>query len=170
MTPTLAHRMDILARRILPSGSTLFLLLLSLAPTRIPGFSGIVPLLVLGAVFYWAVNRPDLLPFSLSFVFGFLQDVLAGTPVGVMSLVLVIVQWAATSQRRLFAKSFLLAWWGFAVAAAGGITIAWALTSIFHSTLVPPTAPFFQFLMTAAVFPFVMWLFARLEIAMLREV
>jgi rod shape-determining protein MreD len=162
--------MDLLARRILPSGSTLFLLLLSLAPTRIPGFSGIAPLLVLGAVFYWAVHRPDLLPFSLSFVFGFLQDVLSGTPVGVMSLVLIVVQWAAISQRRLFAKSFLLAWWGFAVAAAGGIGIAWVMTSIFNSRLVPPTAPFFQFLMTAAVFPFVMWLFARLEAAMLREV
>ncbi|WP_142847273.1 rod shape-determining protein MreD [Telmatospirillum sp. J64-1] len=169
MKPGLLHRMDLWARHLLPVGLTLFLLLMTLVPSRVPGMSGLMPALVLMAVFYWAIYRPDLLPAHGAFLIGLLQDVVDGTPIGVTALVLLLVHGVAASQRRFFlGNTFIVAWWGFALVAAVASLLTWGLVGVLHGWG-QPRAVLFQYLMTLATYPVVSWILARLHVTFLRD-
>jgi rod shape-determining protein MreD len=119
-------RMDTWVRHLVPVGVTLLLLLLTAIPTRMPGFSGIMPLLPMMGVYYWAIFRPDLLPAWVAFLIGLLADILAGTPLGVYALVLLLVQGIAAAQRKFFlGKSFAVTWWAFGLLAGGALGMTW---------------------------------------------
>ena len=56
MTPSLWHRIDLLARQLTPSMLTLILVIISVVPIRILNFSTVVPLLPLMSVYHWAIS------------------------------------------------------------------------------------------------------------------
>ena len=62
MSETFWQRLDKAARSITPFGLTLFLVILSVVPMRIPGYAEIAPVLALMAVYHWAIYRPNLMP------------------------------------------------------------------------------------------------------------
>ena len=93
-------KLDNFARSLAPGLITLLLILLSVMPTKIPGWSHIAPALVLMSVYYWAIYRPDLLPLPAVFALGLIQDVLAGTPIGINAFTLLVAYGLVVSQRR----------------------------------------------------------------------
>ena len=158
-------------RHLVPFGITLILLLLTAVPTRLPDFASIAPMLPLMGVYYWAIYRPDLLPAWSAFLIGLLYDIIAGTPLGVNALVLLLVQDTAASQRRFFlAKSFLVSWWAFALLAGGATGLSWLLITLLSARAIAPSPVFFQYLMTLGLFPVLTWALARTQLALLRDV
>lgn len=171
MKPSPWVRMDTWLRHSVPFGVTVALLLLTAIPTHLPGFGGIAPMLPLMGVYYWAIYRPDLLPAWLAFLVGLLHDVVAGTPLGVNALVLVLVQGMAASQRRFFlAKSFLVAWWAFSLLTAAAVGLSWLLVTILNGRPVAPMAVLFEYLVTLGLFPLLTWVLARTQLALLKDV
>lgn len=169
MKPGLFQRMDSWIRQMLPFGTTVLLLLVAIMPTRIPGYGGVAPLLAMMGVYYWAIFRPDLLPPLAAFAIGLLYDVMAGGPLGVNALVMLLVQGVTASQRRFFlGKTFLVAWWAFAMVAGGAMAIAWLLVSGLYGQIVEPRAVFFEYLLTVALYPLLGWLLARTQVAVLK--
>ncbi|MBY0431525.1 MAG: rod shape-determining protein MreD [Rhodospirillales bacterium] len=169
MKPTLFQRMDMWARNLLPVGMTLMLLLVNVAPTRIPGFAGLVPVLTLMSVFYWAIYRPDLMPAYAAFMVGLLYDVISGIPIGVNALVCLLVHGVTVSQRRFFlGNTFVVTWWAFAVIAAGAAIISWLLVAVLVSFSIRGKAVMFEYLMTISLYPLVSWLLARTQVAFLK--
>lgn len=163
--------MDGWARQFVPFGVTLILLLLTAIPTRLPFFAGIAPMLPMMGVYYWAIYRPDLLPAWAAFLVGFLFDIIAGTPLGVNALVLLLVQGTAASQRKFFlGKSFLVAWWAFGLLAAGAIGLSWLLVSILKVHAIDPAPVMFEYVLTMGVFPLLTWLLARTQMTFLKDV
>jgi len=161
--------MDLWVRHLLPVGLTLALVLMGAMPTHLPGFAEISPQLPLIGVYYWAIYRPELLPASMAFVIGLMNDILLGTPLGVSSLIYILVQGMTMSQRRFFlGKPFMVAWCCFAMVAAGAILLEWALVSMLYDHVVPLTPAVFELLMSVAVYPIFSWLFGRTHAAMLR--
>ena len=61
MRPTLLQRVDLKLRQALPGLLILLCIMLSVTPLRLPDYALVAPGLVLIAVFYWTVHRPDLL-------------------------------------------------------------------------------------------------------------
>lgn len=170
MKPSLFQRMDLWVRQFLPSGTTTALLLLNLVPTRIPGFAGVTPMLVVMAAFYWSIFRPDLFSPLTAFLIGVLYDVLAGTPVGVTAFVLLLVQGVTASQRRFFlGNTFAVAWWGFALVALAAMAVQWVLVSIVFGRIIESQALIFSYLITLSLYPVVSWLLARTQVAFLRQ-
>ncbi|MBF0391925.1 MAG: rod shape-determining protein MreD [Alphaproteobacteria bacterium] len=170
MKPSLVNRMDIWARHLVPFGLTLCLLLVNVTPTRIPGFAGVAPMLPMMAVFYWAIFRPDLLPAWVAFVIGLLFDVVSGTPLGVNALVLLLVQGVTSAQRRFFlGNTFVVAWWGFGMIAAGASTLAWMLVSLLIDGRIAFRAVLFEYLLTVSLYPVVAWVLARTQVMLLRQ-
>lgn len=164
-------RMDTWVRHLVPFGVTLVLLLLTAIPTHVPGYSGIAPMLPLMGVYYWAIYRPDLLPAWLAFLVGLLTDILAGTPVGVNALVLLLVQGTAASQRKFFlGKSFAVTWWAFGLLTAGAIALAWMLVSFIKGRPLDSAPVLFEYLMTMALFPLLTWALAKTQLAFLKDV
>lgn len=171
MKPSVWVRMDTWVRHLVPVGVTLVLLLLTAIPTRIPGLSGIIPMLPLMGVYYWAIYRPDLLPAWSAFLVGLLYDIIGGTPLGVNALVLLSVQGIAAGQRRFFlGKSFMVAWWAFGLLAAAAAGATWLLVTVLYGRALDASPVIFDYLLTMGLFPLLTWTLARTQMAFLKEV
>jgi len=151
-------------RGLLPLLATVGLVLLFMLPTGIPMIVAVKPMVILAAVYYWAIYRPDLLPFSATFAIGLLYDTLAGNPLGLTPLVLLPLHAFAVSQRRFFVKkSFLIGWWGFAVLVIPATLLSWLTASAYHGEFIALQPLVFQTLLTVAVYPPLAWLFGQVE-------
>jgi rod shape-determining protein MreD len=75
------HRLDLLARNILPFFATLLLILVGMVPLRVAELSPVIPSLVMVAVYYWTVYKPNLMPLWAVFLIGLFYDLLGGGPV-----------------------------------------------------------------------------------------
>jgi rod shape-determining protein MreD len=148
-----------------------FLVLLSTIPFYIPGYGPMAANLVLMAVFYWAVHRPDLLsPFTV-FLIGLLQDILVGMPPGMNAFVLLLVRTLAASQGRVFrGRSFIILWWGFGIVAMASAFVVWGLSAIYVFSLIDPLPGLFQAGVTTGLFPFLAGLFTWMQVKLLSQV
>ncbi len=170
MRSGLWYRFEGVIRGLTPFILTLSLALLTVVPLRIPDFAPVTPALTVIAVYYWSIYRPDLLPMAAVFGVGFFQDALAGTPLGLTSLVLIMVQYVVIAQRRFFhSKTFLVEWWGFMMVAPGAAFVSWLFASLYFGVLVAARPLGFQLLLSVALYPCIAWLFARVQQYMLRS-
>jgi rod shape-determining protein MreD len=170
LRPTFWQRLDVILRRLVPGGLTLILLLMSVAPSRLPGFVHIAPMIALISIYYWAVSRPDVMGYGTAFLLGMVEDSLTGAPLGVGALVLLLTQVTVASQYKFFlGKPFMVSWWAFSLVAAGAALIKWLAVSAIYGTFVDMTALFFSYLFTLAVYPPFAWMFGRVQSMFFRE-
>ena len=156
------QNLDIAARKLTPFLITLVLVVVSLIPLRMPGYSMISPALALMAVYYWALHRPELLPGLAVFVIGLLQDVLSGTPLGMSGFTFLAVYGVAVSQRRFFhGKSFLVVWWGFMLVAVGVALLQWGIMSLLMGVVIAIEPAAFEALLTISLYPLLSWIFVQ---------
>ena len=90
--PSLARRMDAVARASFPIVSTVVLLLLLEAPLFLPGQPAMRPAAALACVFFWTAHRPASMSPVAAFVIGLLADVLGDGPIGVTMVALLACQ------------------------------------------------------------------------------
>lgn len=170
MRSGLWHRFEGAVRGLLPFILTMALVMLSVVPLRIPDFAPVTPSLTVIAVYYWSIHRPDLLPLAAVFGIGLFQDALSGTPLGMTSLVLILVQTIVVTQRRFFhGKSFLVEWCGFMLVAPVVALAGWLLASIYYTSLVAIEPLGFQLLLSLALYPCLALVFSRVHHYMLRS-
>lgn len=171
MNTTLWQRLDQIGRSLAPGAVTVMLLLLAMVPLQLPGLDKVAPSMALMSVYYWSIQRPDLLPPSAAFAIGLLQDLLAGTPPGMTALVLVTCHLVIETQRAFFlANGFLILWLGFSFIAFGAALLQGLLYAILYQTLIPMEIPLLQAAMTLAVFPVFASLFIGVHRAFLKEI
>jgi rod shape-determining protein MreD len=160
----LFHRLDRTARNLIPVALTVLLVFVGVLHWPLPGFSTIAPMLPLMAIYYWAIYRPDLVPAYAVFFVGLLLDLLDGGPLGVHALVFLLVFGTMTSQRRFFlGKPFFVVWLGFVLVGVGASVVSWALISLLLHKGVAVWPVLFQLVLTLALYPFVSWLFIRIQ-------
>jgi rod shape-determining protein MreD len=170
MPTGLLQRLDRLARDMTPLFLSLVLVIFSATPLRIPDFGPVAPNVGLIAAYYWGIYRPDLFPASAAFVVGLWQDILVGAPLGMNALVLLAIHWFILGQRRFFqGKSFAVVWWAFALMAAAAAVLLWLIAMVYHGRLLDATPAAFQGALTVALFPFLTWVLARAQHAVLRQ-
>ncbi len=156
------YRLDILTRMLTPFLLTLALVILNIIPLEIPGFSRVVPLMPLMAVYHWAVYRSDLFPTYAVFIIGLLQDIFSGAPIGVYTIAFLVVYGMVIWQHRfLFGKSFSIIWLGFSIVSLVAFVLIWILICIWSFSLLDLSAACFQYLLTVAIFPALAWIFMR---------
>lgn len=164
MKQTPLQKIDAYGRCIMPAALAFLLVILSVAPLQVPGYSTIAPSFLLMSVYYWAIYRPDIMPFILVFALGLFKDIISGGPPGLNAWVLLLAYGLVVSQRRFFiGKSFPVIWWGFMLLAAGAGSLTWVLTAILSDTVVAPQPGIFSFLMSIAVYPVLTLLFAAIH-------
>ncbi|HYL32283.1 MAG TPA: rod shape-determining protein MreD [Stellaceae bacterium] len=170
MTPTLSQRIERLFWALTPTLMTLLLLLVVAVPLGLPHFSSIAPLVSVMSVYYWSIFRPEVMPAPAAFLIGLAEDVLSGGPIGLMSLVLLLVQGFCVSQRRvLLSRPFLVGWWGFSFVAAGASLATWVMACLYYLAWFDPRTAAAQFLLTVTLYPLATWLFSRTEARLLRQ-
>ncbi len=164
MKSSVWQRLDVIARNLTPLLIAFCLVVVSVAPLRLPGASYLMPSLALMAIYYWGLHRPDLLPAPAAFLIGLLQDILSGGPLGVHTLIFLGVFGICVSQQRFFyGKSFLVVWWAFMTVAAAAMALEWVLNSVIAETMIAARPAYFKCLTTIAVYPVIAWIFARIQ-------
>lgn len=171
MTPGFLQRTDLRLRHALPASLTALIVVLSVAPLRLPDYALVAPGLVLIALFFWTVHRPDLMRPWHAFAIGLLDDALSGTPLGVNAMIFVLVHWVIVAQHRIFrGKSFAVVWFAFATVAAAAQLLNAALALVAARVLVDPLLLAVQLLLTLALYPPLAWLLGRTQRALLAGV
>ncbi|SDE55678.1 rod shape-determining protein MreD [Rhodospira trueperi] len=169
MRPTVLQTLDHGVRRLVPFTLCLILLLLAVVPMTAPGFLRSAPLVTVMCVYFWAVHRPDMMGYLGGFSLGLLEDLLMHTPLGVSSLVLMLVQFVVLTQYRFFVgKPFLIIWWALALIALGAILLKALIIAALTGHVVAPSAVFSSYGLTLLLYPPLAWVFSRAERLLIR--
>ena len=171
MQATVLQRMDNTARRLVPFGVTLVLMLFAMTPTYIPGLSHITPMYALMAVYFWSIYRPDLLGYGSTFAIGVLEDLLSGTPLGSGALILLLCQRVVFHQQKFFNnKPFGIIWLAFALVAFGAGLLRWICVGLVAPSGFTPIGQMgTSYLMSVALYPLVGWFLAKAHMKLLSQ-
>ena len=170
MHQALWHRLGTYGRGLRPLASGVALSLLMVTPSNIAGMVRIGPLLVVIAVYYWAVHRPDILGYGMVFLIGLSEDLLGGGPFGVATLTdLMIAGFVFWLHRFFIGKSFLIKWAVFIPIATAVVVVRLALTSLLAFEVLDGHSALYAFLMTVAFYPVTAWLLGGLNGFFLNE-
>ena len=151
-------------RQTVPVVTMLLLALISSMPLGSFHTFEIFPMLNIIVIFYWTVYRPDLVPPFVLFLIGLIDDVVMGTPLGLMASVFVLLYGVTLTQRQFFIeKSFYVTWLGFSIISAVCICLIWVLVALFAGRLGIVITPFIKYTITLLSFPSAAWLLVRIQ-------
>lgn len=152
-------------RQYSPKILTVLILLFSIAPTYLPGYSSVRPCLTLIPIFYWAVYRPADFSVLSAFFTGLFLDLLEGTPLGINTLVFTVFYLTTDSQRRfLIGRPFILVWFGFAVLSFFAYFLKWLFVSINYAVFTPVSIAFVSYLLLLLSYPVIAWPCVKLHL------
>ncbi|HEX2889046.1 hypothetical protein [Vineibacter terrae] len=159
------HQLDRALYAALPGALVSLLILLTLAPIRLPDVMSAAPLLPLMAVYHFCLFRADALPAWLLFVLGMLFDLLQGgpgAPVGISALQFLLVrQVILGNQKYLVSVSFTFIWLGYAILSAVAVTLSWWVAALLTWRWIDPQPAFFQYIVSLFLYPIFGWVLGR---------
>lgn len=143
-------------RAILPFASTLVMVLLMQLQYSLFFLDNLFPFLSLAAVYYWCIFKPHLMPVTVVFFLGLLQDILSGGPLGMTALLLLVVRIFVVQQgSRFLEQEFLFNWLVFIIVALIFGLATWAIASIYLTESQNYWNSFGQSMLTIGIFPIV---------------
>ncbi|MFO1070217.1 MAG: rod shape-determining protein MreD [Geminicoccaceae bacterium] len=145
---------DRLVRQGVPLLTALVAVGLDLLPLPDASPAAVAPVLAIVTVYYWSLHRPDLMgPVAVAGI-GLVQDLVAGTPPGLTSLVLLLVHGLAGSAEAVGRlRSPLLAWGTFLLVATAALALRWLAMSLWSLQLFPLRPALFELALTVVVYP-----------------
>src|SRR5579862_8112505 len=156
------------AARMLPVATTVFAAVISVLPVKIPGYAALTPMFILMAVYHWTIYRPDLLPPLALFAIGLAEDLLAGSPIGVNALLLLLTRSAVLGYRRYFInRTFPFVWTGFTLLTILAMLALWALHCLLDLSLLDFRNTVIRAALTIAIFPLASFLLGRAQRAVM---
>jgi rod shape-determining protein MreD len=169
MTWLWLDRLDARLRALLPLAAALLAVLADVLPLLHLGPAGVTPLATLCVAFFWSLYRPDLFGAGAAFVTGLAHDAVAGLPLGLTSLVLLLARHVVVVQQRFFVtRSFPVIWSCFVLLALAALALRWALSCLWWGRLFAPQPLAFELLLTLALYPLATLLLARVHNAIPR--
>jgi len=142
----------------------LFGIVLLIAPVVGAGPASLTSFATLCAVYFWSLYRPDLFTASAVFIVGLVYDALAGLPLGLSSLALLLVRNLMVVQQRFFlARSFPVIWCCFLLLAPAVEAARWLLSCLWWGHLFALRPMLLEMLITMALYPAASWLLGRIH-------
>jgi len=151
-----------------PIISVFLLVVASVLPWHLPGLAPITPAFSLIAIYFWAIYRPDKLPYAATFFAGILQDILSGGPLGMTALVMLLLHGIVSTQRNfLQGKPFYVVWWGFSLLVPLVTLIGWGVASLYFGLVVPIVPLVMHVILTLLLYPFLSFVLVKLQNSLL---
>ncbi len=139
---------------LLPGLLSVFILIISATHLKLPGFSSFVPLFTVMAIFYWVIYAPNFFPKWFVFILGVFQDILYGTPLGISSLINVILWTIIFSQRRVLVRETFMVIWGIFIITALIVCLTnWLIYTFMFSEFMFYEAIFMQWALSVTLYP-----------------
>lgn len=155
-------------RRATPFLTAVAAVLVDLLPLPDAAPSALAPLTTIAVVFFWSVHRPYLMTPLAAAAAGLLFDALAGLPLGLTGLALLLTRaLAATPDPILHDRPPLLVWGSFVLVATGAMLLRWFIASLWSMQFFAPKPVLFELGLTIAIYPLVAGLLGRIDLAVL---
>ncbi len=153
-----------------PGMLALFLVVVTSVNYQNAAFTKMPPFIMTMAVFYWGLYWPISMPRWFVFLLGMFHDAMHGMPIGVSSLVLILVVTILNAQRRhLIKENFYVSWLAFVLTVSIVAAYHWFMHSIYFGILFWSDTIWMQLLVTFLFYPVVHKLFNLLHNAMISE-
>lgn len=153
-------------RALVPAASILLLIVLMTAPITLPWPA--LPQLGLCGVFVWATFQPGLMPPWVAFALGLVADLLFGLPFGVEATLFALAAlFVHIFESRFGHHRFGFDWMVFTLVAVAHAIVGWQFLA-FAGVDGPLRPLLYQAIITAAAYPAVVLLCARLQRSWLR--
>jgi rod shape-determining protein MreD len=151
-----------------PSLACLAAVVVEFVPLRLPGAIVMAPNWALFAVFVLALLRHELVPPWAVFLVGLVKDILAGLPLGLNALVLMLVREAARLlEEPLRGQPFIFTWFCFSIVALAAQLCTVLLTIALTGALIAAAPATAAFAITVFAFPMAYLALRRVSQAML---
>jgi len=164
MFTTFGQKFGQIVRHMLPLETALAFLLFGVLVWPIPYIGSVSPMLVLVAVYYWAIYRPDLFRPVLVFLLGLLNDIVNFLPIGMSAVVFLGVYQLVFSYRRYFVgQIFSILWFGFGLISFLAIAANWICISLYNGAPLAVVPVLVQYVLTVVLFPIPARILIRLQ-------
>jgi len=161
-------RVDGPAARLLPMATALAATVISIQPIHVRGYAALTPAFTLMVVYHWTIYRPDLLPPLALFLVGVTQDLLAGAPLGMSALLLLLARAMVRRHRSHFVnQSFPFVWAGFTLLTGSAMLLLWFVHSLLDGALLDFRSTVFRAVATISLFPLASFLLGRTQRALM---
>jgi rod shape-determining protein MreD len=158
------RQLDARLRLLLPLALAVGAVLIDALPLLGLGPWGLTPFSTLCVVYFWSLYRPDLFGTSAAFATGIVYDAVAGLPLGLTALILILTRRFVVMQRRFFAaRSFLVVLSCFLLLAPAAAIAHWVLACLWWGRALPFQPIMLSLLLTMALYPVVSLLLARVH-------
>ena len=158
------RQLDARLRLLVPFALAICAALLDLLPLQGLGAWGLTPFSLLCVVYFWSLYRPDRFGPLAAFTSGIVYDAMAGLPLGMTALILLLVRQLVLVQHRFFvARSFLVVWICFALLAPAVELVRWLLACAWWGRLFPLQPVALSLLLTVALYPLASLLLTRVH-------
>jgi rod shape-determining protein MreD len=158
------RQLDARLRALAPFAVAAFAVLIDALPLLGLGPWGLTPFSTLCVVYFWSLYRPDLFSALAAFSTGIVYDALAGLPLGLTALMLLLVRQLVVVQQRFFlARSFPVVWFCFLLLAPAAEIARWLLMSLWSGRLFGLKPVLLSLLLTMALYPLVSLLLTRVH-------
>lgn len=156
-------RFKLLLLSSLPIVITLMLAILALVSKHVAGLSHFMPLLPLIPIFYWGMMHAREMPYWFVFLFGLIMDAVSGLPLGLSSLLYVVLLALLHTQRKyIYKEGFVVKWGYFSLVLAVVDGLEWIILSLFHGQAQGVWPVLLQWLLTVGCYPVLHTLFDAL--------
>ena len=134
----ISEQMDMFLRLCVPYLVMFTLFVLNMVFFSTPLSTTIEIPFVVMVIYYWSIYRPTLIPPLLVFIIGLCLDLISGFPVGLSSLVFLIIR-QSVSEQRLFltGQPFMVIWLGFGIVGTISALVQWVLFGLMHFQWTP---------------------------------
>lgn len=144
-------------------------IIIVLIPTQI-SFLNFKPDLLLTAVYFWAVHKPEDLSIAKIFSLGLFVDLLEGYLIGINALTLLLTFIITRDLRRfIMGKPFIISLWGMVVIALGAFTIKWFLVVINQNMFISFKSTLISYILTVLFYPVIGLIGAKIYSAGLKD-
>jgi rod shape-determining protein MreD len=158
------RQLDARLRTLAPFAAAAVAVLIDVLPLLGLGPWGLTPFSTLCVVYFWSLYRPDLFSALAAFSIGIIYDALAGLPLGLTALMLLLVRQLVVIQQRFFiARSFPVVWCCFLLLAPAAEIARWLLISLWWGRLFDLQPVLLSLLLTMALYPFASLLLTRVH-------
>lgn len=117
------------------------------------GLRIISPLLLWPMVYGWVLFFPLALPLPVLFIIALCNDILMGTPLGVMPLATLFLAWLAHKEVRVVRRNFATLWFHFTLYSLAAILLMVITLSLYQWRLVALQPVLMQWLLTVFCYP-----------------
>jgi rod shape-determining protein MreD len=164
MTSSMQGIIPFFIKTISPFLLTVFFILCVRIPVGTGVSTNMIPMLGLMYVFYWTINRRRIVPVWSVFLLGLVEDLVVGGPIGILSILLVVVHGGLDNNRRFFVnRSFILSWLGFSIICIGISIMYWFLEVFHFGGFLSPLPLIFKSISTIIFYPVFGWVFRKYD-------